>query len=97
MIRSVMGKYFRQLYTARLYLDAGLSRKDFMDLWGMKHAFQGDKIMDAARKFSLVWCRHAVGRCAQADIEMKRNYGAEGEILTGLLMELSAGRKVIPC
>lgn len=97
MILSVMGKYFRQLYTARLYLDAGKSRSDFMQLWGMKHSFQGDKLMDAARKFSLVWCRHAVRRCAEADLQMKINYGAEGEILTQLLMELSAGRKVIEC
>lgn len=97
MILSVMGKYFRQLYTARLYLDAGKSRSDFMQLWGMKHSFQGDKLMDAARKFSLVWCRHAVRRCAEADLQMKVNYGAEGEILTQLLMELSAGRKVIRC
>ena len=63
----------------------------------MKHSFQGDKLMDAARKFSLVWCRHAVRRCAEADLQMKVNYGAEGEILTQLLMELSAGRKVIEC
>lgn len=97
MILSVMAKYFRQLYTARLYLDAGKSRGDFMQLWGMKHSFQGDKIMDAARKFSLVWCRHAVRRCSEADIQLKINYGADREILTQLLMELSAGRKVIPC
>ena len=68
-----------------------------MQLLGMEHSFQGDKLREAGRKCSVVWCRHAVRRCAEADLQMKINYGAEGEILTQLLMELSAGRKVIEC
>lgn len=94
MILSVMGKYFRQLYTARLYLDAGKSRGEFMELWGMKSGYQGDKLMDAARRFSLPWCRYAVRRCAETDIVLKSSYGQEGEVLTGLLMELASGRRV---
>jgi len=94
MILSVMGKYFRQLYTARLYLSAGKSRGDFMELWGMKSSYQGDKLLDAARRFSLPWCRYAVRRCAQTDILLKSSYGREGEILTALLMELASGRRV---
>ena len=94
MILSVMGKYFRQLYTARLYLDAGKSRGEFMELWGMKSGYQADKLMDAARKFSLPWCRYAVRRCAETDIVLKSSYGQEGEVLTALLMELASGRRV---
>ena len=94
MILSVMGKYFRQLYTARLYLDAGKPRSDFMELWGMKSSYQGDKLMDAARRFSLPWCRYAVRRCAETDIVLKNTYGQEGEVLTALLMELASGRRV---
>lgn len=97
MILSVVGKYFRQLYTARLYLDHNRSRSDYMALWGMKTTYQADKLLDAARKFSLVWCRHAVRRCAEVEMELKNNYGRESELLVSLLMELSAGRKVIPC
>jgi len=96
-ILSMMGKYFRQLYTARLYLDNKRSRSDFMALWNMKTAYQADKLLDAARKFSLVWCRHAVRRCAETELELKQNYGQEKELLVSLLMELSAGRRVIPC
>ena len=94
MILSVMGKYFRQLYTARLYLDAGRSKSDFMELWEMKSSYQADKLMDAARRFSLPWCRYAVRRCAETDIVLKSSYGQEGEVLTGLLMELASGRRV---
>lgn len=97
MILSVMGKYFRQLYTARLYLDNNRSRADFMALWNMKNAYPADKLLDAARKFSLVWCRHAVRRCAETEVALKASYGQEQELLVSLLMELSAGRKVIPC
>lgn len=95
MILSVMGKYFRQLYSARLYLDHGKSREDFMALWNMKNSYPADKLFDAARGFSLVWCRHAVCRCAETEILLKNSYGQEQEIMVTLLLELSAGRRVI--
>ena len=95
MILSVMGKYFRQLYTARLYLDNGKSRDEFMSLWNMKYTYMADKLLDAARGFSLVWCRHAVRRCAETELAMKDAYGQEQELLVSLLMELSAGRRAI--
>ncbi|MBD5098898.1 MAG: DNA polymerase III subunit delta [Clostridiales bacterium] len=94
MILAAMGKYFRQLYTARLYLDAGKSRGEFMELWGMKSAYPADKLLDAARRFSLPWCRYAVRRCAETDITLKSSYGQENEVLTALLMELASGRRV---
>ncbi len=95
MILSVMGKYFRQLYTARLCLEAGQGRDQFMELWQMKYSYQADKLMDGARKFSLLWCRHAVRRCAETDVAMKSYGGDAEELLIGLLMELSAGRRVV--
>lgn len=95
MILSVMGKYFRQLYTARLCVEAGQSREQFMELWNMKYSYQADKLMDGAKKFSLLWCRHAVRRCAETDVAMKSYGGNEEELLISLLMELSAGRKVV--
>lgn len=97
MILSVMGKYFRQLYTARLYLDSGKGRAEFMALWNMKNAYPADKLLDAARKFSLVWCRHAVRRCAETELALKSCYGQEQELLVSLLMELAAGRRAISC
>lgn len=96
MILSVMGKYFRQLYTARLCLERGLGREDLMELWAMRYHYQADKLLGAAKGFSLRWCRHAVRRCAQCDRQLKESAGREEELLTGLLMELAAGRRVIP-
>lgn len=94
-ILASMGKYFRQLYTARLYLDRGRSREEFMALWGMKNSWQADKLLDAARGFSLAWCRHAVRRCSETEFALKSSYGQEQEVLVSLLMELSAGRRAI--
>ncbi len=99
MILSVMGKYFRQLYTARLFRDAGRGRAEYMELWNMNGAYmqqQAGRLLDAAGKFSLPWCRYAVRRCAETDILLKNSYGREGEVLTALLVELASGRRVVP-
>lgn len=97
-ILSAMGRYFRQLYTARLYLDGRKSRGEYMRLWGMKGSFmeqQAQRLLDAARGFSLAWCRYAVRRCAQTDANVKSApKGQEGEVLTALLVELASGRRV---
>lgn len=94
MILAVMGKYLRQLYSARLCLNAG-GRDEFMELWAMRYSYQADRILEAAAKFSLPWCRHAVRRCAETDLAMKSGGGDPQELLIGLLLELSAGRRVI--
>ena len=57
------------------------------------YGYQADKLLGAARGFSLPWCRYAVGRCAETDILLKNSYGQEGAVLTGLLMELASGRR----
>ncbi len=99
MILSVMGKYFRQLYTARLYLNAGKSKAEYMQLWNMSGGYfmeqQAQRLLDAARRFSLPWCRYAVRRCAEADAAVKSApRGQDGEALTALLVELfSADRR----
>ncbi|MCI8762592.1 MAG: DNA polymerase III subunit delta [Oscillospiraceae bacterium] len=97
MILSVMGKYFRQLYTARLYLDAGRTKGEYMELWGMRGGYmeqQAQRLLDAARRFSPAWCRYAVRRCAEADAAVKSApRGQDGEVLTALLVELASGRR----
>lgn len=99
MILSVMGKYFRQLYTARLYLDGGKTKQQYKELWNMASGYymdqQADRLLAAARRFSLPWCRYAVRRCAEADAAVKSApRGQDGEVLTALLVELASGRRV---
>lgn len=92
MILSVAGKYFRQLYTARLLLERRRGAAELAALWGMRSSWQAEKLMDAARRYSLPWCWNAVARCAETDVAMKSYGGDENELLVGLLMELAAGR-----
>lgn len=93
MILSVMGKYFRQLYTARLLLDRRRGASDLVSLWAMRSSWQAEKLMDAARRYPLSWCREAVRRCAETDLAMKSFGGDENALLTGLYLELAAGRQ----
>ncbi len=97
MILSVMGKYFRQLYTARLFLDSGKNKAEYMQLWNMNAGYymeqQAGRLLDAAKRFSLPWCRYAVRRCSETDLALRSAYGREGEVLTALLMELASGRR----
>lgn len=85
---AVLGRQLRQLYSARLALEAGKGSPYLMELWGLRSAYPADKLMQAARRFSLSWCRRAVIRCGELDLEMKS--GGDGEeLLIGLLLELA--------
>ena len=93
MILSVVGKYFRQLYTARLARENRKNTQWLMDQWGMKNSWPAEKLMDAARRYSLPWCRNAVKRCAETDLAMKSYGGDERDLLVSLILELAnAGR-----
>ncbi len=84
-----LGRNMRQLYSARLALERGRGASYVADLWGLR-SFQAEKIFTAARRFSLLWCRRAVVRCGEADLAMKST-GQDGQqLLTSLLLELSA-------
>ncbi len=88
---AVLGRQLRQLYSARLALEAGKGSPYLMELWGLRSAYPADKLMQAARRFSLSWCRRAVIRCGEMDLEMKS--GGDGEeLLIGLLLELARKR-----
>jgi DNA polymerase-3 subunit delta len=86
-ILSALSKQLRQLYSARLALDGGRNAAWVAQLWGMR--FPADRLMVSARRFSLPWCRRAVTRCAQTDLDMKSTGQDPKELLTTLLLELA--------
>ena len=90
---SVLGKQLRQLYSARLALEAGKGAAYLKELWDMRSAYPADRLMQSARRFSLPWCRRAVIRCAETDLAMKST-GADGQdLMAGLLMELAVTKE----
>lgn len=93
MILAVLGKHFRQLYTARVALESGEGSRWLMELWGMRSAYPADKLMEGARRHGLDWCRQAMRRCAETDLAMKSVSGADAkELLVSLVLELAARR-----
>lgn len=91
MILSVLGKHFRQLLSARIAFDQGKGADYLMGLWGMRSPYPAQKLMNGARRVSPGWCGRAVGRCAQTDLAMKSQVGADSqELLLNLLLTLSA-------
>lgn len=92
MILAVLGKYYRQLYTARVALETGRGSRWLMELWNMRWTYPADKLMEAARRYGTLWCRNAMRRCAETDLALKSVPGAEGEErLLSLVLELSVG------
>ena len=84
-----LGRNMRQLYSARLAMERGRGAAYVAELWGLR-PFQAEKLMGAARRFSLPWCRRAVVRCGEVDLALKST-GQDGQqLLTALLLELSA-------
>ena len=92
MILAVLGKHFRQIYTARVALESGQNSRWLMQLWGMRSAYPADKLMEGARRHGLDWCCRAMRRCAETDLAMKSVAGADAkDLLVSLILELSAG------
>lgn len=90
MILAVLGKHLRQLYSARVALDAGKGSRFLMELWGMRSAYPAEKLMEAARRHTLSWCKYAMLRCAETDLAMKSVSGADGkDLLLDLVLELA--------
>ncbi|NCB63637.1 MAG: DNA polymerase III subunit delta, partial [Clostridia bacterium] len=86
---SVLGKQLRQLYSARLALEERKGSQYLVELWGMRSPYPAQKLMSAAQRFGLSWCRMAVTEAEKADLAMKST-GADGEeVLIGLLLKLA--------
>lgn len=91
VILTVLGRHIRQLWSARLVMEHRMGQGELVEIWEMKSAWQARKLMDAARRFDLPWCRRAVTLCAQADQSMKSSGLDNEELLTGLLLQLANG------
>lgn len=87
---AVMGRQLRQLYSARLAMEERRGAGAVAELWSMRSSYPAEKLMSAARRFDLAWCRHAVIRAAETDLAMKSTGADSQELLVGLLMELAA-------
>lgn len=89
VIVASLGKYLRQLYAARAALETRRSADAVAELWKLK-SYPASKLMAAAQKTTLPWCRGALRKVAQADLDTKSG-GEDKSVLTGLVLELCYG------
>ena len=88
---AVIGQQMRRLYAARLAIDRKLGANFVVELCGIKYGFVADKLMKAARGFTLPQLRRAVELCAETDYAMKSTASGDGELLRELFIRLSVG------
>ena len=91
MLLAVLGGQMRRLYTARLAQDMGLGRKFVEEYSGVKFGFLIDKLMAAARGFSLARLSHAVELCCDTDYAMKSSGVDNVALLTDAVLRIAAG------
>lgn len=91
-ILSALGRQLRQVWSARLALEAKQGDNYLAGLWNLKSGWQIRKIWEAARRHSLRWCRRAVELMQEADWQMKLG-GDEEAVLTALMLQLAAEEK----
>ena len=96
MMLAVLGKQMRQLYAARLAIDKNLGTKYVMEVCAMKYDFIANKLMTAARGFTLPQLRRAVELCAETDYRMKSSGADAKELLKETVLRIAAGEEYAP-
>ena len=74
-ILAALGRNLRGLYAARLAIDSGRGARDVMRLMGYRSAYPAERLMDAACRRSVSWCRRAVSLCCDVDKLLKSGSG----------------------
>ena len=93
MMLAVLGKQMRQLYAARLAVEKNLSTKYVMDVCSMKYDYIANKLITAARGFTLQQLKRAVELCAETDYRMKSSGADTRELLKETVLRIAAGEE----
>ena len=71
----------RQFLATRVLLDSKKSRKDLMDLCGIRYDFQATMLMDTAKKTTVDKCRSAVLVCSEAAYDMNNSSDPDDRLI----------------
>ncbi|MBE6992267.1 MAG: DNA polymerase III subunit delta [Ruminococcaceae bacterium] len=85
---SVLGGQLRQLYTAKLALDAGKDAQYLQKLWGLS-PYATKLRINASKRFTVQWCQKALKLCAETDLKMKSTGYDKQLQLEMLILELA--------
>ncbi|MEA4824421.1 MAG: DNA polymerase III subunit delta [Clostridiaceae bacterium] len=87
-VLALIGRQMRNLYTARLVLDANGSVSEIEQLCKLRFSFQTDSLVRAARRLALPGLRAALRLCAEADLALKSSRAEDFDILRDLVLSL---------
>ena len=91
MMLAVLGGQMRKLYAARLALENNLGVKYVMEVTSIKYDYIANRLLSAARGFTLPQLREAVALCAETDYRMKSGGGDARELLKEAVLRIAAG------
>ena len=89
-VTAVIARQFRQLYAARLSLEAGRDRASIMQLTGIRFPYHANRLIDSARRIPLPLLRYALMACMEADAELKSSRAADYDTVRMLIMRYAA-------
>lgn len=89
-ILGALSRYLRQLYTARVALEERHSSDELAALWKM-HPYPAGKLITAAHRVTLAWCKGALEQAQWADQRSKSTGVSASDVLTELVLSLAHG------
>ncbi|MCL2546814.1 MAG: DNA polymerase III subunit delta [Oscillospiraceae bacterium] len=92
MLLGLLGKQLRGLYAAKLAMNAGQGSRVVMDMMGYRNEYPAKKLLDAARRLSLEWCRQAMIMACEYDKKLKTSSVDKQDALPLLLAELAMNK-----
>lgn len=90
LLTALIGQQFRRMYAASAGREEGLSRREIMELCGVKFDFAYEKLAAAARAYSTARLGEIVSLCAEYDYRMKSTGADAGVLLRELFALLAA-------
>ncbi len=89
---AMLGVQMRQLYGARLALEQGMGNKELMSMCAIRYDYVANKLLAAARGFTLPQLKRAVEICSETDFLMKSSSGQDDrELLKEAVLRIAAG------
>lgn len=88
-VLGAVGSHFRQIAAARTLMDNGKSGSELRRLYPALPDFAARKIMEAARRYKLEFCRKAAELILETDYKMKTSFDDNERLLEFLILQLA--------
>ncbi|MCC8091167.1 MAG: DNA polymerase III subunit delta [Oscillospiraceae bacterium] len=90
LLTALIAQQFRRLYAVKVGADERLDRAEIMELCGVRYDFIYDRLLSAAKPYSLEQLGRIVTLCADYDYRMKSSGGDPFVLVTELFARIAA-------